>query len=370
MVGSFIENRSGFRQVCGWLRVAKVLLFQAVLPCLTVSSQAGDEVVGPLLSTNCPFALYLQNPPWMQDVVFRRNQVYETSRSGHIDSTKEVIEEYKGALQPAGFYLQHIFSYSQIANNQVSRLTRSLLGASGEYYWTAYWDGEGVFDERSLVLDPRDPSKGGSDNNATRGLLEVYRRYLESIRYFGFAPLQPGSFVLAPDNLFKATRADGTQLSGKILKASGNAPQSLTYQTGDGGEALIDYDYGTNKDLPNYFVVTEKMNGRLTGISRTNWIDHVRYGLDGLRVTGYMPLMFFKNLSGFNHIVVWSNEVSYTLGMKGQLSADEKFQALPAIPGVTVGRATEARMVMVAIIFASLVIAWASMQWARKQKKQ
>jgi hypothetical protein len=357
--------------ICEWPKVA---LAFCLLLCSALAGMAGDDQNAPMLTTNSPFVLYLQNPPWIKKMQFKKSQVLKKVTGGRNGAKNVIIETFEGAIQPSGFY----FERRQPSIPGVTRPhegipwphdpdERGMGGICNDYYWAAYWQGVSPGAVRNLSLDPRHPEEGASDKNTVRDVMGLYLIDLENIRFWGLPELRPNSFELKGDNQFMAVTAKGDLLNGKILTVSDNKPLELTYSLNTGSaSAVIKYQYGPNQPLPNYFEISRTMNGRPVVAPQTNWIDRMEYGLAGEIQSGYAPSLFF-DLSKFTHTILWSNGVDYTLGSDGSMIANNHVQRPPVLGDMKTERHELARWVMISIIFVSAMAAWATMRRANKQ---
>lgn len=359
-------------RICEWRKVIGVfcILLYSMLPSI-----AGEK----LLTTNSPFVVYMQNPPWIKEMQFKKGWSVEVGAAGKMRMSPPVTATFNASIQPSGFYFERHnpppvpgFSIPNDPHPPAQGLTppynpdeRGMGGISKDYFWTIYWGGSSTGAERDLNLDPRRLEEGGLDKNETRSLLGLYFIDMENIRFFGLPELRPNSFELLEDNQFKAVTVKGELLNGKILSARDGKPLELAYNVDTepkGSSHSIRYLYGDNQPLPNYFEVGQALNGRAFGAPQISSIDRMELGLDDKIQGGYSPSMFFPDLGKFNHVIVWSNGVDYTLKPNGGMIANNHMQLPPVFPNSKLERPKLARMVMLTIIFGSAVVAWAVMR--------
>lgn len=348
--------------------VSKLAVLPALFAILNGTCIARAQENAAPLNTNSAFVSYLRNPPWIKEVRFKRSQFVRVSANAtHPKATNLwVIESYQAAMQPSGFYSERLpFPLPPPLSSPHYTNGLGANGTSKNYYWAGFYGGNGADDARVLYLEPQPSEPGASEKNGVHTSLEFYREHLEGIRFLGFPLLRPDSFQIGAGNSFTAVKGNGDRLDGRILEANKNRPTTLVY-TNMGIEVLVKYEYPEGQPLPNSFEIIQNGHGKLAVPPQTNWIDQIEYGLNDSITNGYSPAMLFADMSKFNHIVVWSNGVDYTLGPHGDMFArNHTPPPAPMVAGVALKNPSAARWVMMAIIFASCAVAWASIRRAK-----
>ena len=87
-----------------WTVCLAIMLWVWISP--SAFGQDSSNSSGSLLTTNSPFVLYLQNPPWIKKLVFVENVFNEAGPTPeHITLRAWVNETNVVAIQPSGMYL-------------------------------------------------------------------------------------------------------------------------------------------------------------------------------------------------------------------------------------------------------------------------
>lgn len=279
-------------------------------------SGVAQEVASGLLTTNSPFVLYLNNPPWIKEMRFIQNAhwmagktLQSINRQGWANLTNRV------AIQPSGMYFESLSGSPggpPWTNNQ-----RLIQGTSDHYYWNAGINeaGEGV-----LSLSSRRPEDGAFKDNLSSRVMRIREHELDRVRYFGLPALATNSFILVNQDRFEAHTTDGFAINGNIVTASNNRPITLSYSIGDSGADVfaVKYSYDPSQKLPIYIERQDLRNGHPYGDTITNRIEYADYETDESITNGYMPKMFFTNLAVFTQILVESNGLRYVIGQNGK----------------------------------------------------
>jgi hypothetical protein len=332
------------------------------LPPVAATAQTADAN---LLTTNSPFVLYLQNPPWIKEMVYVESQPWvahypppQIEKKGWDNITN------RAAIQPSGIFREMLSDSS----GGPARLPteRIVQGVSDHYYWNAHKDQPGT-SISSLAFSSRRAEEGASEKNINFINYQRTKATIERIRYFGLPPLQTNSFKLAGHDQFEAQTADGYELDGKILTAANDHPLNLTYTLGGSTNDVfaIKYAYKAGEDLPAYFERTELRNGHLYGSPHTNWIESVNFGIDTTVTNGYSPSVFFTNMAIFTHMIMESNGQRYVIGESGDKKLIDETPP-PQLPGQN-GHGRGGVIVAFIIIF---LAAGGVAVWRLKQRSQ
>lgn len=259
------------------------------------------------LSTNAPFIVHLLNPPWIQEVLFVSSEL-------HIAGEKQIWINMtnRAAIRPDGMFFETLTA-PPFGPKPIPGLNR-VFGISDQFYWGA--------DPSSRVLSiiPRETQH----NNDQPPLSTIYiQNDIQYLRHFGFPALQANTFTLGNENQFKALSVDGHVISGKIIECLQDKPVKLFYHIEK--ETLIHFtiQYGYENDispLPNYFSFREIRNNRPFR-DLTNRILQIKWGVDNSILQGFLPSMFYTNLSIFTHVEAWSNGVRFIVSPSGQMRA-------------------------------------------------
>ncbi len=307
-----------------------------VFTCFLPASGWGQTDDFNLLTTNSPFVLYMQNPPWIKEMYFAKNYfVEEGSTPGQITKKEWVNATNRLAIQPSGMFYEP--SILVLPGDPALPLQRVVKGISDHYYWDAEIMHGQTMHGQSLALSSRRPEEGGTDTNHLQLLLEALKNDdINPARFLGFPPLLTNSFHLIDNDKFAAITAESEPVEGEILDASDNRPLKLKYALNGNTNNYVSiiYKYETAGELPDYFERREPGNRRKYARDLTNWIVSASYGVDSKIQNGYSPSMFFSNLSIFTHIVIESNGMRYDLKSEGGITpANEKYVPLDEIMG-------------------------------------
>lgn len=319
-----------------------------LLICLGFQAATGvaQEAASSLLTTNSPFVLYLQDPPWIKEMFYVESQFWEAGPApGTITKKGCDNRTNRVAIQPSGFFFEPLSSSS--GGEARFPTERIIQGSSGHYYWGAHKDqrgGEQRGGESSLALSSKLKEEGASKENLSSIIGQNRKERIEQIRCFGLPSLRANTFKIAGYDQFEAQTADGFLLEGKILTASNNRPFALTYILGGGTDDVfsINYSYRSGEELPYYFMRQELRNGDAFGDPHTNWIEYVNYGTDVAITNGYSPYMFFTNLTIFNHLLIESNGHRYVIAQNGKRNPVDESSPHP-LPGKS-GEKTHSRL--------------------------
>ncbi len=311
-----------------WTVCLAIMLWVWISP--SAFGQDSSNSSGSLLTTNSPFVLYLQNPPWIKKLVFVENVFNEAGPTPeHITLRAWVNETNVVAIQPSGMYLIRLTPNPAGFGPPASPKQLVVQGVADSYFWQASRD------LHYLALSSKLPQAGGTESNNLQRLWKMFLQWdINPVRYFGFPPLRPGSFCLGGSNQFAAVTEDGQDVAGEILSASNNRPTRLKYFIGsdiDNPVSLI-YQYGPGDALPNYFVRLDPGNPYPHRRERTNWILTASYGIDTNVQKGYTPAMFFSNSGDFSRILIQSNGERYLVTSNGLSLVPDKYVPPPFLP--------------------------------------
>jgi hypothetical protein len=341
-----------------------VALCWVTVGVITSNRAAGQQPSVEMVDPNSPFVLHLQDPPWIKEIHFRMSQVFAIGKTPGLTETNVCgIESLKAALQPNGMYFERITTAFP-KGTPMMRMAKKRGGGgiSEDDYWSAFWGGDAPGDMRTITSEPRRPELGASGKNGVHGSMEIQRKQLQMVRFFGFPELRPNSFNLTGQDQFQAVTADDQVMHGKILTVSRGRPLTLKYTIPGRPEGSIAYQYDGDETLPDYFVLVLRQGGKFVGgTPRTNWIEHAEYGLDDKNTNGYPAAMVFGDIGRFNHVVVWSNGVDYQVGPKGRMfvNGHAKPGQQRAFTGVAMRRSVLGRAFTLFLVFLSAMAAWA-----------
>ncbi len=320
------------------------------LVCLTPVSFAADagDSSKQLLTTNSPFVLYMENPPWIKKMLLVQS-VFTESGPGPGQETMKGWVKYTNrvAVQPSGMYFESLNPNPTPFTEAASPTQRVVLAVCSRYIWQA------DVDSHSFSYSFKSPQLGGSESNLQAMVVKIRMEYsINPARYFGLPPLLPGSFRLTDYNHFTATTTKGDPLKGKIQNAVGNRPTRLSYFLGGNTKdsVLLQYRYMLNGELPSYIVRQEPNNRWKYRRNLTNWILSASYGIDLHIQHGYTPDMFFPDLAIFNHFIVSSNGLRYDWTRQGLKPVVERYISPAEALGLQHGRAVP---IVILLIFLS-----------------
>jgi hypothetical protein len=249
----------------------------------------GDSIdhLGGLLTTNSPFVLYLENPPWVKEIQFKQGHFFEIGKTpDQIDRTQWADMEMRGAIQPSGFYLETLTASPPGFGPPPLPGRRTLGGSSIDYFWTAFYSGSSNNVPHVLTWFPQRPEAGASPSNYPQETVKNYFNILETIRFLGLPVLQTNSLRLGDMNQFNTVKNDGSLVAGNILKAINGKPLILNYTIDSDPSSLFQviYYYTNGQDLPVGFdlIAPQKSNfytpPKQTGLNEWNmvWIQAPR----------------------------------------------------------------------------------------------
>lgn len=342
------------------------ILFAATLlamvesePISTMAQTAGDN----LLTTNSPFVLYLQNPPWIKEMRYVESRISRIGEQGKVVATFWAYHTNLAGIQPSGFFNEELPS-----PNKYTLDDKLIRGVSDRYYWSTQTNAK---TGSSLLLSPTRPEEGGTESNSAQRVGKEFEEKLERFRHFGLPTLLTNSFKLVGHDRFEAQTKDGYALDGKILSATENRPLIITYSLGGATDDVftVKYAYKPREDLPNYFECREFRHGKAYGNPHldwlrpvTNWIEKVNYGISEHITNGYSPNMFYTNLDTFS-ITIWSNGMRYAIGASGRRMAVPNY--IPEFPGSESGHNFAFPIVFLISLLAGGFFVW----WFRSTSK-
>lgn len=317
----------------------------------SVSAEGTNAFVNTLLTTNSPFVLYLENPPWIKEMCFVENIFWEAGPEPGQEKVKGWVESTnRVAIQPSGMYFELLNPSPVPFTPPASSTQKVVQGISDSYFW------EANLDRHEMSLSPRGAEEGGSENNRLPQLLQMEQQLdIGPARYFGFPPLSAGSFKLTAQNDFTAATTEGRLLSGEVLDAYNDRPIQLKYSLDNdpNNYVIITYRYGSG-ELPIYFERHQPRNKFEYLRDKTNWILLANYGVDPTIHEGYRPSIFFSNLTVFSHVILESNEHRYVvMPFKEARQISETYTPLPPTlpPTLPVHRAPRIIVAAVLIVF-------------------
>ncbi len=306
-----------------------ILISQGFSPISVIGQSANSEE---LLATNSPFVVYLQNAPWIKDMVYVESQFHRAvsgDKPGKSDRTTWINATNHAAIQPSGLFIERLTGSPFGPKRTPDQ--RLVHGISDHYDWNAEIDENRI---GRLSLSSKLPSEGASEKNLSTRNSKLVEKLVNRIRHFGLPPLRTNSFRLLDQNQFEAVTDEGFVLSAKIQASSNNNPLALTYILEEITNDVfsITYGYPHGGTLPTYFEYREMRNGRPYGIPTTNRILTVSYGIDESVAKGYSPSAFFTNLAIFTRILIESNGQRFLIKENGQASLIDESPP-PPLPG-------------------------------------
>jgi hypothetical protein len=320
---------------CGWNMMRKnKSVFQAdkkvlsgayqVHACLVIigllaidlTSSAQDNS-SDLVTTNSPFVVYLQNPPWIMEMQFVKARLNTKLSPQNKIFQAWVNGTNRIAIQPSGMFWEDLTPNPVQFTEPASPTQRLVFGISEKNLW------QGNIDSHMISFSYKNELLGGSESNHLQRLARIMTdRIIDPVRYFGLPALQVGTFRLVDGNGFTAITSRSQILEGRILTGSDGGVRQLQYWL-DGNTNdyfLITYQYGEHGGLPNYIEQAAFRSGKIQpGICSTNWIEHATYGIDASVQNGYTYNMFFTNIASFELVCIESNGIQYLLSAQGVL---------------------------------------------------
>ena len=115
-----------------WYWALKMVLILCSLCAFILPGRTEENGVAATLTTNSAFVLYLQNPPWIKKIAFRKSQLLVGGKIiRHVDISRWFIESYEAAIQPGGVYYDRHFHHLPINNSTpVGPVRRDVGGIS------------------------------------------------------------------------------------------------------------------------------------------------------------------------------------------------------------------------------------------------
>ena len=343
-------------------------LSAVLLVCLGFQAATGvaQEAAPSLLTTNSPFVLYLENPPWIKEMryVISKFNVAK-SASGQILSQGWINTTNRLAIQPSGMFFETLNPNPVPFTEPASPTQLLVLGVSDRYVW------QGNIDSHLFAFSSQIPEDGGSENNHLQIVTKVTQQWdINPVRYFGFPALRNNSFQLVGHDRFEAVTIADEPLAGEIMIASNNQVIQLKYglkgNTND--YTMVTYKYGAGSELPNYLERKQlRQDGSKYGLDLTNWIEGVSYGTDSEIQKGYAYSMFFTNFAVFTQIVLESNGQRYLISQNGGMSSvNERF--ISPVFGKGHSRIVTI-MFLIIFLAASVVFVWRISQRTENKKQ-
>jgi hypothetical protein len=263
---------------------------------------------------------FLATRPWIKQIDFRMDRNYE------IDATdpshperKQGLATYKAAIQPNGYYLEHLQG-SLLYDNPpglkpstrvIAPGNETISGASTQFFWRI-WEGT-----NGMALVPRDNTPGASSKNWLRHSFNYEIGDVNKILRLGFDKLSDGSLNWIDNDHFKAIGLYGKQAEGVIRQYTNGLPRLVDYSiyNSSNEKFIVQYAYKPGRPFPPYQIIVQDINKKVT---HTNYIDDIQIGLDLSATNGFLPEMFRPKIMA-ERVSLSSNSVLYQVGQNGEM---------------------------------------------------